>query len=64
MTDQDKLEELRQEYEEKVHTMQSPRQVKAMNRLMNASEEEIQQFLDGHYDSPEGRIALGQAPKG
>lgn len=64
MTDQNELEALRREYEEKLLRMQSPRQAEAMHRLMNASEEEIRQFLDGYYDSPEGRAALGQEPKG
>lgn len=64
MTDQDKLEALRREYEEKLLRMQSPPQAKAMRRLMNASEEEIQQFLNGYYDCPEGRTTQGQEPKG
>lgn len=64
MTDQDKLQALRREYEEKLLRMQSPQQAEAMRRLMTLSEEEIQQFLDGYYDSPEGRTALGHAPKG
>jgi hypothetical protein len=64
MTDQDKLETLRREYEEKLLRMQSPQQAKAMRRLMDASEDEIRQFLDEYYDSPEGRTALGQEPKG
>ncbi len=62
MTDQDKLQALRREYEEKLRKMQTPLQAKMMNRLMNASEEEIQRFLDGYYDSPEGRQALGLKP--
>lgn len=64
MIDQDKLEALRREYEEKLLRMQSPRQAKAMHRLMNASEDEIRQFLGEYYDSPEGRTALGQESKG
>lgn len=63
MTDQDKLETLRGEYEEKLLRMQSPQQAKAMRRLMDASEDEIRQFLDGYYDSPEGRTVLGLEPK-
>lgn len=64
MTDQDRLEALRLEYEEKLLRMQSPQQAKAMRRLMTLSEDEIRQFLDGYYDSPEGRKALAQEPKG
>jgi len=64
MTDQDKLETLRREYEEKLLSMQSPPQAKAMRRLMDASEDEIRQFLDGYYDSPEGRATLGLEPQG
>lgn len=64
MTYQNEPEALRQEYEEKLRKMQSPLQARMMKRLMNASEEEIRQFLDGYYDSPEGRKALGHEPKG
>lgn len=63
MIDQDKLEALRREYEEKLLRMQSPRQAKAMRQLMDASEDEIRQFLDGYYDSPEGRKAQGLEQK-
>lgn len=64
MIDQDKLEALRREYEEKLLRMQSPGQAEAMHRLMDASEDEIRQFLGAYYDSPEGRAALGQKSKG
>lgn len=58
MIDQAKIEALRQKYEEQLRKMQSPRQDKAMNRLMDASEDEIRHFLGEYYDSPEGRKAL------
>lgn len=64
MIDQAKIEALRQVYEEQLRKMQLPRQARAMDRLMNASEDEIRQFLDEYYDSPEGRAALGQESKG
>lgn len=64
MINQEKLEALRDEYEEKLRNMQQPHQTKAMNGLMNAPEDEVRQFLDGYYDRLEGRTALGQAPKG
>lgn len=64
MINQDKIEALRQEYEEKLLRMQSPQQAKAMRRLMTLSEDEIRQFLDGYYDSPEGRKSLGHEQKG
>lgn len=62
MIDQDKLEALRQAYEEQLRKMQQPCQARAMNRLMDASENEIRQFLGEYYDSPEGRKALGLEP--
>lgn len=64
MIDQDKLEALRREYEEKLRKMQQPCQARAMNSLMDASEDEIRQFLGEYYDSPDGRRALGQESKG
>lgn len=63
MINQEKIETLRQEYEEKLLRMQSPQQAKAMRRLMTLSEDEIRQFLDGYYDSPEARTTLAQEPK-
>lgn len=64
MIDQNELEALRREYEEKLLRMQLPQQAKAMRRLMDASEDEIRQFLDGYYDNPEGRATLGLEPQG
>ncbi len=64
MINQEKIETLRQEYEEKLLRMQSPQQAKAMRRLMDASEDEMRQFLDGYYDNPEGRATLGLEPQG
>lgn len=61
MIDQDKLEAVRQEYEAMLLRMQQPQQSEAMNRLMDASEDEIRRELDKYYGSPEGQRAL--APK-
>jgi site-specific recombinase XerD len=63
MIDQDKIETLRQAYEKQLRKMQQPCQARAMNGLMDASEDEIRQFLGEYYDSPEGRKAQGLETK-
>lgn len=44
------LEALQKEFDDKVARMQSAQQGVAMNRLMDADEEDINQFLNQHYD--------------
>ncbi len=64
MIDQDKLEAIRRQYEAMLLRMQKPQQAKVMNRLMNASEDQIRQELDKYYGSPERGKALAPQLKG
>ncbi|WP_295678757.1 type II toxin-antitoxin system prevent-host-death family antitoxin [uncultured Nevskia sp.] len=48
--DPSSLEALRQEFDDKLARMQSAQQGGAMNRLMDADEDDINRFLNKHYD--------------
>ncbi len=48
--DPSSLEALQQEFDDKLARMQSAQQGVAMNRLMDADEDDINRFLNQHYD--------------
>ncbi len=48
--DPSSLEALQQEFDDKLARMQSAQQGVAMNRLMDADEDDIKRFLSQHYD--------------
>lgn len=58
MTDQAKLEQLNRQLEAMFARMQSTEHAAAVDRLMDASEQEICAFLEAYYQSSQGMEIL------
>ena len=63
MVDEEKIEQVRREFQAKLARMQRPEQTQVMDRLMNLPDDEIRHVLDAYYNSPAGQADLGKSPE-